>query len=108
MMVSWVDDILALEHPEDVKEIKQDLAKAFTCKCEGETKEYNGRIFGLMHGKNALGTVKISQPVLVQKLEDVARGKNPKMPAVVGQDWPDVTSVVCQDLQRQSSFGQEQ
>ncbi len=37
--VSLVNDTLALGHPEDVKEIEEDLAKAFICKCKGELKE---------------------------------------------------------------------
>ncbi len=42
MIVSWVDDIMALGHPEDVKQIKEDLKRAFACKCKGELKEYIG------------------------------------------------------------------
>ena len=29
VMLSWVDDVLALGHPEDVKQIKDDLKSAF-------------------------------------------------------------------------------
>ncbi len=88
VMVSWVDDILALGHLEDVKEIEEDLAKEFVCKCKEELNMYVGSKVDLTIDKNGLGTVKITQPVLVQKLEesfDVAGGKKLKTPAVVGQ-----------------------
>ncbi len=39
-MVSWVDDIMALGHSEDVKQIKEDLERVFVCKCKEELKEY--------------------------------------------------------------------
>ena len=41
-MLSCVDDILALGHPEDVKQIESDLQSAFVSKSEGEMKEYIG------------------------------------------------------------------
>jgi hypothetical protein len=41
-MLTWVDDILALGHPEDVKQIKADFQSAFVSKSEGELKEYIG------------------------------------------------------------------
>jgi hypothetical protein len=41
-MLSWVDDILALGHLEDVKQIKSDLQSAFVSKSEGKMKEYVG------------------------------------------------------------------
>ena len=39
-MLSWVDDILALGHPEDVKQIEADVQNAFVSKSEGEMTEY--------------------------------------------------------------------
>ena len=71
-----------------MKEIKEDLAKAFVCKWEGELKEYAGSKVDLTRNENRLDMVKITQPVLVQKPEesfDIAGGKSPKTPAVVGQ-----------------------
>ena len=41
-MVSWVDGIMALGHPGDVKQIKEDFKNAFACKSEGYLKEYVG------------------------------------------------------------------
>ncbi len=42
VMLSWVDDILALGYPDDVKQIEADLQRAFVSKSEGEMKEYFG------------------------------------------------------------------
>ncbi len=68
-MVPWVDDIQALRHPEDVKEVKEDLAKAFLCKYKGELAKYVGSKADLICDKNGFGTVKITQPLLVQNLK---------------------------------------
>ena len=87
-MVSWVDGMLAIGHPDDVKEMEADLKKAFTCKSEGELKDYVGSKVDLTRDGNGLDTVKVIQPVLMQKLEesfDVAGDKNLKTPALVGQ-----------------------
>ena len=88
LMVSWVDDIMALGHPEDVKQIEEDLKNAFACKSEGYLKEYVGSKVDFTRDETGLGTIKITQPVLVQKLAesfDVAGGRNPKTPAIAGQ-----------------------
>ena len=42
VMLSWVDHILALGHPENVEQIKDDLKSAFECTCEGALTEYVG------------------------------------------------------------------
>ena len=87
-MVSWVDDIMALGHPEDVKQIEEDLNNAFACKSKGYLKEYVGSKIDFTRDGTGLGTIKITQPVLVQKLSeifDVNGGRNPKTPAVAGQ-----------------------
>ena len=87
-MVSWVNDIMALGHPEDVKQIEEDLKNAFACKSEGYLKEYVGSKVDFTQDETGLGTIKITQPVLVQKLAesfDVAGGRNPKTPAIAGQ-----------------------
>ena len=51
LMVSWVDDIMALGHPEDVKQIEEDLKNAFACKSEGCLKEYVGSKVDLLETK---------------------------------------------------------
>ena len=39
-MLSWVDDSLALGYPDDVSQMKTDLANAFECTYGGELKYY--------------------------------------------------------------------
>ena len=39
LMLSWVDDILALRHTEDANKNKADLQSGFVSKSEGEMKE---------------------------------------------------------------------
>ncbi len=68
--------------------MEADLNKAFTCKSEGKLTEYIGSKVDMTRDKNGLGTIKITHPVLVQKLEetfDVKGGRDPKTPALVGQ-----------------------
>ena len=50
--------------------MEKDLADAFDCKCEGELTEYVGSKIDIASNIDGLGTVKFTQPVLVQKLED--------------------------------------
>ncbi len=45
-----------------------DLKKAFACKSEGRLKEYVRSKVDMTCNKNGLGTIKVTQPVLVQKL----------------------------------------
>ena len=63
-------NIMALGHPEDVKQIKEDLKNAFACKSEGYLKEYVGSKVDFTRDETGLGTIKITQPVLVQKLAE--------------------------------------
>jgi hypothetical protein len=70
VMVSWVDDILALGHPEDVKQIESDLQSAFVSKSEGEMKEYVGNKVDVVRKSDGRAKIKVTQPVLVQKLRD--------------------------------------
>ena len=87
-MVSWVDDIMAVGHPDDVKEMKADLKKVFACECKGELKEYIGSKVDLTCNENGFGRVKVTRSVLVQKLEEsfnIAGGKHSKTPTLVGQ-----------------------
>ena len=68
--------------------MEADPKKAFTCKCKGELKEYIRSKVDLTCNKNGLGTVKVTQPVLVQKLEEsfhMTGGRNPKTPTLAGQ-----------------------
>ncbi len=51
-MVSWVNDILAVGHPDDVKDMEADLKKAFACKSEGRLKEYVGSKVDMTRNEN--------------------------------------------------------
>ena len=87
-MVSWVDDIIAVGCPEDVDQMNLDLKDAFNCKSKGGLKEYMGSKIDITRNNDGLGTVKVTQPVLVQKLEDefdLPSGKAPRTPASAGQ-----------------------
>ena len=87
IMLSWIDDNLIMGHPEDVKQFKKDIEEGFKCKYEGLLKEYVGSKIDINRGDD--GTeIKITQPVLVQSLEDefdLPGGKAPKTPATAGQ-----------------------
>ena len=88
VMLSWVDDILALGHPEDVKQIEEDLQSAFVSTCEGEMNEYVGNKVDVRRQSDGRARIKVTQPVLVQKLKDefeLPGGKTPKTPAEPGQ-----------------------
>ena len=65
-----------------------DLYGVFECKSEGVLKDYVGSKMDIVQKSNGLATVKFTQPVLVQKLEDgynLPSGKASKTPAVAGQ-----------------------
>eukprot|EP01082_Thalassiosira_pseudonana_P000277 g29.t1 g29 contig1:64548-67487(+) len=88
LFATWVDDIIVFGHPQDVDTIEKNLKEAFVCKSEGELKEYVGSKIDVMRKSNGLATVKITQPVLIQKLEDefdVSTGKAPGTPARPGE-----------------------
>ena len=88
LSVSWVDDLLILGEQIDIDQIKLDLSKAFVCKPEGELKEYVGNKIDFSRNENGLGTIKFTQPVLIQKLVDefnLLGGKTPVTPAIAGQ-----------------------
>ena len=70
VMLSCVDDILALEHPEDVKRIEADLQSAFVSKSEGEMKECIGNKVDVVQQSDGRAKIKVTQPMLVQKLQD--------------------------------------
>ena len=89
VMLSWVNNILALRHPEDVKQIKDDLKSAFECTCEGALTDYVGSRIDIKRKSNRFADVKFTQPVLMQKLKDEhlesMEGKAHKIPALAGQ-----------------------
>ena len=84
-MVSRVDDIMALEHPDDVKQIEADMLEAFKCKGEGELKAYVSSKINIKQLSSGLATVKFTGPVFIQKLQDeydISNGQPSKTPAV--------------------------
>ena len=86
-MLAWVDYILALGHHEDVKQIKADSPSAFVSESEVEMKEYVGNKVDVDRQSGGRAKIKVTQPVLVQKLWDkfdLPVGRTPK-PAVPGQ-----------------------
>ena len=88
LVVSWVDDLMAMGHPDDVKQIEIDMMDAFQCKSEGELKEYVGSKIDIKRLDSGLATVKFTNPVLVQKLSDeynIPPGRPSKTPAIAGQ-----------------------
>ena len=70
LMLSWLDDILTLGYPDDIEQIEEDLQSAFVSKCEGEMKEYVGNKVDVVRQSDGRARIKVTQPVLVQKLRD--------------------------------------
>ena len=68
--VSCIDNLLIIGKKVDIEQVKSDLNDAFVCNAEGELKEYVRNKIDFSCGKNGLGMVKFTQPVLVQKLEN--------------------------------------
>ena len=60
VMLSWVDAILSLGHPEDVKQTKDDLKSPFECTCEGALTEYVGSKINITRKSNGLADVKFT------------------------------------------------
>ena len=69
VLVAWVDDVMILGPPNMVEQAQRDLERAFTCKHEGELTEYVGSKLSLSRDDLGPGMVKLTQPVLVWKLE---------------------------------------
>ena len=70
IMLSCVDDIPALGHLDDVKQIEADMEIAFVSMREGEMKEYVGNKVDVVCKSDGNDTIKVTQHVLVQKLWD--------------------------------------
>lgn len=88
LFTTWIDDLMIVGHPEDVKRVKTDIGRKFICKDEGKLLEYVGAKCDFTRNADGIGTMKITQPVLVQKLEDIyGKPKKPVItPAVAGQE----------------------
>jgi Reverse transcriptase (RNA-dependent DNA polymerase) len=87
VMLIWIDDNLIVENPCDVAQVKVDWKSTFECKDEGELKEYIGSKTDVVRRDEGT-SIKFTQPVLVQSLEDefdVPSGRAPRAPAPAGQ-----------------------
>ena len=87
VMLIWIDDNLIVENPCDVAQVKVDWKSTFECKDEGELKEYIGSKTDVVRRDEGT-SIKSTQPVLVQSLEDefdVPSGRAPRAPAPAGQ-----------------------
>jgi hypothetical protein len=71
LFTTWIDDVMILGHPWDVKRVKRDLSREFVCKDEGALVKYVGNKCDLKRGSDGIGTIKLTQPVLVSKLKDM-------------------------------------
>eukprot|EP00984_Skeletonema_dohrnii_P034690 scaffold33638_cov142-Skeletonema_dohrnii-CCMP3373.AAC.8 len=83
----WVDDIIIFGTPGDVNKVEDDIKSIFECKTEGQVTEYVGSKIDVVRKNNGLATVRFTQPVLVQKLEDefdLPEGPAPRTPAREG------------------------
>eukprot|EP00956_Cyclotella_meneghiniana_P014849 scaffold22402_cov46-Cyclotella_meneghiniana.AAC.1 len=86
IFVSWIDDFMILGHPQDVARVKQDISSAFVSQDEGSLMEYVGVKCDFKRGADGIGTMKVTQPVLVQKLKDAVgeSSRKYKTPAMAG------------------------
>ena len=87
-MLSWVDNILCVIHPEDVNQIHKDFKSLFKCTSEGVFIEYVGSKIDIVRKSNGIVDTSFTQPVIVQKLKDeyiTEGGRASKTPAVAGQ-----------------------
>jgi hypothetical protein len=75
-------DLMIVGHPNDVKQVKKEVVgeKLLFRKDEDKLLEYVGAKCDLTRDADGIGTMKITQPVLVQKLKDIY-GK-PKKPVI--------------------------
>ena len=88
MFVAWVDEVMVLGPQVLVEQVQHDLEKAFTCKRKGELTKYVGSKLTVNHDGEGKGTIKSTQPVLINKLNEkytVLDGLVSKTPAVAGQ-----------------------
>ena len=86
MLVSWIAVFMILGHPQDVAKVKQDISSAFVSQDEGSLMEYVGVKCHFKRGADGIGTMKVTQPVLVQKLKDAVgeSSRKYKTPAMAG------------------------
>ncbi len=84
LWISWVDDCLAAGKDEAVIDAKSSMMKLFDCDDVGELKEYVGC---KVDYDRANGTMKLTQPVMIQSFVDefnLPSGATPNTPAIPG------------------------
>jgi hypothetical protein len=84
LWLSWVDDCLVGGKDEGVKKAKGQMMKLFDCDDVGELKEYVGY---KVDYDQAAGTMKLTQPVMIQSFQDefeLPEGKPSNTPAIPG------------------------
>jgi hypothetical protein len=82
--ISWVDDCLTVGKDEGVYNAKASMMNLFDCDDVGELKEYVGC---KVDYDRANGTMKLTQPVMVQSFVDefdLPSGAAPNTPAIPG------------------------
>jgi hypothetical protein len=87
----WVDDIIAFGTEEDLDAFEFDVTTAieFEAKAEQEFNEYVGNKISIDRVDDGIATIKFTQPVLIQKLEENHTpiiNRVPKTPAVPGSN----------------------
>jgi len=68
VVVAWVNDAMVLGPPSLVEQVQRDLEKSFTCKREVELTGYMDSKLTISCDDNGKGTVKFTQPVLIEKI----------------------------------------
>ena len=66
--------------------VNVNLKSAFLCKSKGKLKEYVGK--SMKHRDERIATIKITQPVLIQKIKhefDLPKSRSPKTPVLAEQ-----------------------
>jgi hypothetical protein len=81
----WVDDIITFGARADLDTLEADITTAFEAKAEPIFNEYVGNKIDINRGNDGIATIKFTQPVLIQKLEEnhtPIMSRVPKTPAV--------------------------
>ena len=85
----WVDDILAFGTKADLDALEADITSVFEANAEPVFNEYVGNKIDISRGDDGIATVKFTQPVLIQKLEEnhtPMMKRAPQTPAVPGSN----------------------
>ena len=67
VMASWVDDMMIVGEPDAAEEIQCILESSFECEREGDLLEYVGSKISMTTREDGGRSIKITQPVLMQK-----------------------------------------